>query len=80
VDITFVPPGDSRIPDVNETNCYNSTDLGFATIYSITTQAIGSAANISQPGSGASRLLLGSSVWSWLGYLPAFAGAAWLLM
>jgi hypothetical protein len=58
---------------VNETNCYNSSDLGFGSIYTITTQAIGTAADMNV--SGASRLLA-----EWLGYLPLLAGAAWLLI
>ncbi|KAI0394550.1 hypothetical protein F5Y17DRAFT_251203 [Xylariaceae sp. FL0594] len=82
VDITFVKPGDPRIPELNDTNCFNNSQIGFATTYSITTQAINSAANDTQ--SGASRLLVGpsslSSIWSWLGYLPVFLGAAWLMV
>jgi hypothetical protein len=78
VDITFAAPGDPRIPELNETNCYNSTDLGFASIYTITTQPINAAANI--PSSAASSLLSSHSVWAWLGYLPVFAGAAWFLI
>ena len=37
MDITFVEPNDPRLADVNETNCYNSSDLGFADIFTITT-------------------------------------------
>lgn len=37
VDIEFAEPNDPRIPEVNETNCFNSTELGFADIYTITT-------------------------------------------
>ncbi|KAL7788200.1 hypothetical protein V8C37DRAFT_240995 [Trichoderma ceciliae] len=36
VDITFVDPGDERIAPVNGTNCFNSTDIGFADIETIT--------------------------------------------
>ncbi|KAH6608801.1 hypothetical protein Trco_002147 [Trichoderma cornu-damae] len=36
VDITFVDPGDKRIPAVNGTNCFNSSDIGFADIETIT--------------------------------------------
>ncbi|KAK1249055.1 hypothetical protein MKX07_002571 [Trichoderma sp. CBMAI-0711] len=36
VDITFVEPGDKRIPEVNGTNCFNSSDIGFADIGTIT--------------------------------------------
>jgi len=38
-DIIFAEPGDKRIPSVNGSNCFNSTDLGFADVYTITTQA-----------------------------------------
>lgn len=32
VDITFVEPGDKRIPHYNSTNCFNSSDIGFSEI------------------------------------------------
>jgi hypothetical protein len=38
-EITFAEPGDPRIPLVNGTNCFNSTDIGFADVYTITTSA-----------------------------------------
>ncbi|RCI15851.1 hypothetical protein L249_1702 [Ophiocordyceps polyrhachis-furcata BCC 54312] len=38
VDIVFADPGDSRITEVNETNCFNSSEIGFADIYTITTK------------------------------------------
>ncbi|KAF4589041.1 GPI anchored protein [Ophiocordyceps camponoti-floridani] len=38
VDIIFAEPGDSRIAEVNETNCFNSSELGFADLYTITTK------------------------------------------
>ncbi|KAI1827643.1 hypothetical protein F4861DRAFT_535850 [Xylaria intraflava] len=76
VDITFAAPGDPRIPEVNGSNCYNSTDLGFADMYSVVTTPIGSAANMTGPtGAG-----LRASTLSWLGYLPVIAGAAFLLV
>ncbi|KAF4119945.1 Conserved hypothetical, protein [Geosmithia morbida] len=37
VDIEFAEPGDPKIAEVNETNCFNSTSLGFADIYTIAT-------------------------------------------
>ncbi|KAM0451443.1 hypothetical protein ACHAPV_005425 [Trichoderma viride] len=33
VDITFVEPGDKRIPPVNSTNCFNSSDIGYSDIH-----------------------------------------------
>ncbi|KAH9905478.1 hypothetical protein F4778DRAFT_709744 [Xylariomycetidae sp. FL2044] len=77
VDITFAEPGDSRLAPVNETNCYNSTDLGFAEIYTITTKEINSAANIDNS-AAVSFLRRHTSVWTWLGYLPILATGLWL--
>jgi hypothetical protein len=42
VDITFAEPNDPRIGNVNESNCFNSNDIGFADIYTITSKAPGS--------------------------------------
>ncbi|KAI1486765.1 hypothetical protein F5X96DRAFT_215172 [Biscogniauxia mediterranea] len=79
VDITFAEPGDERIAKVNESNCFNSTDLGFAEIYTITTTAIGSAANMTT--SGASSLtLLSSSLSRLFGYLPVLAAGALMMI
>lgn len=79
MDITFAAPGDPRIGEVNDTNCYNSSDLGFASLYTITTTAIGSNANNVTVSAASSLRLLGSSMWA-LGYLPLLVGATWLLM
>jgi hypothetical protein len=38
-DIIFAEPGDKRIPEVNGSNCLNSTDLSFADVYTIVTAA-----------------------------------------
>jgi len=79
VDITFADPGDERIAKVNKTNCFNSTDFGFAELYTIVTHEAGSSANTS---SGAlSRLLQPSAAaWSWAGYLPVVLGSLWMLI
>lgn len=76
VDITFVEPGDSRLNEVNETNCFNSTDIGFAEIYTITTKAVGSTANATVSGAVSSFLQSSSS---WLGYVPLLLASTWLL-
>ncbi|KAH8648466.1 hypothetical protein BX600DRAFT_502882 [Xylariales sp. PMI_506] len=68
VDITFVEPGDSRVAEVNETNCFNSTDIGFADLYTITTKASGSSANASTSGAALSIAQAGSS---WLSFMEA---------
>ncbi|KAI1343284.1 hypothetical protein F5Y15DRAFT_229794 [Xylariaceae sp. FL0016] len=80
VDITFAEPGDERIPVVNETNCFNSTDLGFADIYTITSVAQDSAANVSSGAVSSNLRRSSTSAWRWLGYLPVFAGGMWLLL
>lgn len=36
VDIVLVEPGDPRIPALNDTTCFNSTDIGFADTYTVT--------------------------------------------
>ncbi|KAI4598626.1 hypothetical protein KJ359_002516 [Pestalotiopsis sp. 9143b] len=76
VDITFVEPGDSRLNEVNETNCFNSTDIGFADIYTITTKESGSTANATTSAAVASFLRSSSS---WLGYLPLLLASTWFL-
>lgn len=35
VDIEFAEPGDPKIALVNETNCFNSSELGFADMFTI---------------------------------------------
>jgi len=42
VDITFADPQDPRINEVNKTNCFNSTQIGFNNVYTIAEQAAGS--------------------------------------
>jgi len=37
VDIEFAEPGDEKIEQVTEDNCFNSTELGFAELYTIAT-------------------------------------------
>ncbi|KAI5455954.1 hypothetical protein BGZ63DRAFT_418007 [Mariannaea sp. PMI_226] len=68
VDIIFADPGDKRLGEVNETNCFNSTDIGFAQVYTITTKRSGSD---SYEDSGASSL----RQLSWVGWLPVMATA-----
>lgn len=80
VDIEFADPGDSRIGDVNKTNCFNSTDIGFAEIYTITTQAVGSSANASTSGALAGIWRRSAPAWTVAGYLPVILGGIWLLL
>ncbi|KAK1826882.1 hypothetical protein QBC39DRAFT_186916 [Podospora conica] len=71
VDITFVEPNDSRLEEVTEDNCFNSTDIGFADIYTLTVRASGQTL----AGSGAARQLL-----PFLSWLPVVFGGMWLLL
>ncbi|KAL2136464.1 hypothetical protein VTI74DRAFT_3483 [Chaetomium olivicolor] len=78
VDITFVEPGDPRIPAVNETNCFNSTDIGIADIYTLTLRASGQG-NVT---SGAARALqvLNGGVLAYGAYAMLMFGGAWALL
>ncbi|KAL1841073.1 hypothetical protein VTJ49DRAFT_7457 [Mycothermus thermophilus] len=73
VDIIFAEPGDPRIAHVNETNCFNSTDIGIADIYTLTLRA---------PGEGAVRTSGAAPLARYAGYLlPVVLGAAmWALI
>jgi hypothetical protein len=77
VDITFVEPGDPRLPEVNETNCFNSSDIGLADIYTLTLRASGQ----NNASSGATRTLaLNGNAMAYLGYLPVVLGGLWALL
>lgn len=76
VDITFVEPGDSRLAEVNETNCFNTTEIGFADVFSLTLRASGQAEGAT---SGAERALR-HPLASYLGYLPVVVGGLWALL
>jgi len=75
VDIEFVEPNDARLADVNETNCFNSTDIGFSDVYTITTKPIGGNAT-----SGVESRTTAASALRHFGWLPvALAGLVVLL-
>lgn len=80
VDIEFVADNDARLPEINETNCFNSTQIGFATLYTVTIKPMGSdnyTTISSAAGSGPRPASLGA--WSALGFLPlAIAAAAFV--
>ncbi|KAK1999471.1 hypothetical protein LX36DRAFT_710073 [Colletotrichum falcatum] len=76
VDIEFAEPGDPRIGKVNETNCYNSTDIGFADVYTITTKESGGGLV-----AGTSAAAPPPSAWSAAaGWAPLLAGALWAVL
>ncbi|KAL2117698.1 hypothetical protein VTJ04DRAFT_7358 [Mycothermus thermophilus] len=74
VDIIFAEPGDPKIALVNETNCFNSTDIGFADVYSLTLRAPGEGTRTSAASPSVSQL---ARYW---GYLPAVMGLMWALL
>jgi len=86
VDIEFAEPGDPKIADVNETNCFNSSELGFADIYTITTkEPITDDGNTTTSGAEPTFLYYGRyDRTSWAvrlaGWLPAVLGGIWLFM
>ncbi|KAF4773539.1 hypothetical protein HER10_EVM0001508 [Colletotrichum scovillei] len=75
VDIEFAEPGDPKIGKVNETNCFNSTDIGFGDVYTITTKESG--AGYVQGTSAGARITTSFSV---VGGLPLLLGALWILL
>ncbi|KAK7434220.1 hypothetical protein CaCOL14_012992 [Colletotrichum acutatum] len=75
VDIEFAEPGDPKIGKVNETNCFNSTDIGFGDVYTITTKESG--AGYVQGTSAGARTTTSFSV---AGGLPLLLGALWISM
>lgn len=75
VDIIFAEPGDPRIPVVNETNCFNSTQFGFSQIYTITTQE-----PILDVVSTTTSSAESFRTYSWAGWLPLVAGAMWMAL
>lgn len=88
VDITFAEPGDSRIPEVNASNCFNSNDMGFADIYTIVTRESNADPNVT---SGAAAEIVTRfwyfnkhrsqlSWWTYLGAIPALMGVALLVI
>jgi hypothetical protein len=80
VDITFAAPGDPRIGKVNETNCFNSTDLGFSDIYTITTKEVGAIVNATTTSAAALVHSIRASGAAWMGYVPMALGALLLLL
>lgn len=82
VDITFVDDNDPRLMEINETNCFNSTDIGFADLYTITTKESGQDGNVT---SGAESTMFfrrykSGSSWLYATWLPVFLGGLWVLL
>ncbi|KAK4197123.1 hypothetical protein QBC40DRAFT_286036 [Triangularia verruculosa] len=79
VDITFVEPGDERLGEVNETNCFNSTDIGVADVYTLTLRASGQGA-VNLTSDATRSLTISGSTLAWLGYVPLALGGLWALL
>lgn len=84
VDIIFAEPGDSKIAEVNESNCFNSQELGFADVYTITVHEPIRDGGLSAEESGAGEVsfwYLGRnrnrSLWTWAGWVPVVVGGLW---
>ncbi|SPO00800.1 uncharacterized protein DNG_03548 [Cephalotrichum gorgonifer] len=73
-DIIFVEPGDKRIPPINDTVCFNTTEFGFADIY---THVYHEGVTIENPTkSGVDSIL---HVFTWLGCVSPLLAGLWLL-
>lgn len=88
VDITFAEPGDSRIAEVNSSNCFNSNDMGFADVYTVVTRDSNADPNVTSDAAaetffwyfnkhGGSRQ---QSVWNYLGVAPVLFGLGMMLL
>lgn len=64
---------------MNETNCFNSSDIGFSDVYTITTKAIGGNAT-SDAHSLSFRRSRHFSAWHYLGWAPVVLGGLWVLL
>ncbi len=80
VDITFAEPGDPRIPLVNETNCFNSTDIGIGDVYTLTLRASGQGAVNATSGAGRVVEMMWSGRMAWAGYGALAVGGLWALL
>ncbi|EEU35301.1 uncharacterized protein NECHADRAFT_92223 [Fusarium vanettenii 77-13-4] len=73
VDIIFAEPGDKRLAEVNKTNCFNSTDIGFAEVFTITTKESGTDEYVKDSSAHAPHQV------SWATLLPLVGTALWAL-
>ncbi|TPX11383.1 uncharacterized protein E0L32_001201 [Thyridium curvatum] len=77
VDVTLVEPNDPRLNEVNETNCFNSTDIGFSDVYTITTRASGQA---QAQGNGTVTSAAVRTLSQVAGWMPVVVGGLWALL
>ncbi|EJT68391.1 hypothetical protein GGTG_14029 [Gaeumannomyces tritici R3-111a-1] len=76
VDITFVETDDPRLGKVNESNCFNSSDISFTDIYATPAKTTNLTATSGAQGGS----VLAWSAYGTLGWLPLVAGALWTLV
>ncbi|KAK3330712.1 hypothetical protein B0H66DRAFT_466670 [Apodospora peruviana] len=76
VDITFVEPDSPLLEEVNEENCFNSTDIGVADLYTLTVRPSGQTLNAT---SNAQHRFAGSFA-GYLGWMPLVLGGLWVLL
>ncbi|SPO07288.1 uncharacterized protein DNG_09982 [Cephalotrichum gorgonifer] len=82
VDIIFAEPGDPKIAEVNESNCFNTQELGFADVYTITVHEPVRDEEPLLSTSGAEETITmwyqskhkQYSAWRWLGWAPVAIG------
>ncbi|KAJ4290052.1 hypothetical protein N0V88_006556 [Collariella sp. IMI 366227] len=79
VDITFAEPGDPRIAEVNETNCFNSSDIGIGDIYTMTLRASGQT-NVTTSGALQTLSRRGALAYYYWGYVVLMVGGVWALL
>lgn len=86
VDIIFAEPGDPKINEVNESNCFNSQELGFADVYTITVhEPIRDESLLEKSGAGEVTFwYLGRnrsrSLWGYVGWVPVALGGLWVFI
>ncbi|KAL8694701.1 MAG: hypothetical protein Q9218_000712 [Villophora microphyllina] len=66
VDITFADP--KEVPEVNETNCANSTDIGFDLVFSTSSLTSAAAPTVSR------------TITLWMASIPLVAAIGWSLL
>ncbi|KKA31068.1 hypothetical protein TD95_002566 [Thielaviopsis punctulata] len=71
VDIIFADPGDPKIALVNDTNCVNSSDIGFADLYTIQVDEANGKINAIKSSSTSSTVAAAQSLRLW----PVVVGA-----
>ncbi|KAK3363230.1 hypothetical protein B0T25DRAFT_33089 [Lasiosphaeria hispida] len=81
VDIEFVEPDSPKLVEVNESNCFNSNDIGFADIYTLTVRASGQGNATSDAESlWYYRKHRKGGIFQYIGWMPIVLGGLWVLL